>query len=78
MIPHASPEANTTLHPVTDNSVQVQFSFIGGTFVETTAWRKKRKKKTVDSIYLISGLQVLEYVNIEKWIGHGQTVTQSY
>lgn len=75
VIPHTSPEANTTLHPATDNTVQAaQFSFIGGTFVGTTAWGKK----TVGSIYLISGLQVPEYVNIEKWIGYGQIVTQSY
>ena len=75
MIPHTSPEANTTLHPATDNTVQVaQFSFIGGTFVGTTSWGKK----TVDSIYLISGLQILEYVNTEKWIGYWPIVTQSY
>lgn len=75
MIPHTSPEANTTLHPATDNTVQVaQFNFIGGTFVGITAWGKKE----IDSIYLISGLQVLEYVNIEKQIGYGQIVTQLY
>lgn len=73
--PHTSPEANTTLHPATDNTVPAaQFSFIGGTFVGPTAWGKK----TVGSTCLISGLQVLEYVNIEIWIGYEQLVTQSY
>lgn len=75
MIPHTSPEASTTLHPATDDTVQVtQFHFIGGTFVETTAWGKK----TVDSIYLISALQVMQYVTTEKWIGYRQIVTQSH
>lgn len=42
MIAHTSPEADTTLRPATDNTVQVaQFHFIGGTFVGTTARGKK-------------------------------------